>query len=191
LLVDDDKYISGLSELAAVIQKRGAKAAMQLVHSGRINSSQVSGVQPVAPSPIPFPGDELVGVHALFETPKELSVDEIKQVIDRFATAAVRAKKAGFDAVELHAAHGYLLDEFISKLSNKRQDQYGGSLENRMRMLVELVAEIKKRLGGDYPILCRINGEERRFEGGATPEDAQEVAKFWKPPGWPRWIFLM
>jgi 2,4-dienoyl-CoA reductase-like NADH-dependent reductase (Old Yellow Enzyme family)/thioredoxin reductase len=183
LAIDDDKCIPGLRELAAVIHKHGAKAAVQLHHAGRITSSRFTGCQPVAPSPIPFPGDELVGVHAVFETPRELTVDEIRNVIGRFAEAAVRAKTAGFDAVEIHAAHGYLINEFLSLLSNNRQDQYGGDLENRARMLVETIAAVKKAVGDSYPVLCRINGEEVRFEGGGTVKDAQEIAKICQAAG--------
>ncbi len=183
LMIDNDKCIPGLWELADVIHKHGAKVAIQLYHAGRITASMITGCQPIAPSPIPYPGDELVGVHDLFETPRELTVEEIKEVVQRFADAAARAKKAGLDAVELHAGHGYLINQFLSPNSNKRKDQYGGDLKNRARMLVETIAVIKEAVGDSYPVWCRINGDEPRIEGAATVKDAQEIARICQAAG--------
>ena len=147
----DDSYIPGLNELVKVIQKHGAKAAVQLQHCGRLTKSALAGAQPVAPSPIPAPGGEM---------PRELSIAEIEKIIEYFSDAAVRAKKAGFDGVELHGAHGYLIDQFLSPSCNKRQDPYGGSVQNRTRFLVEVIKAVKKAVGADYPVWCRINGME-------------------------------
>ena len=183
LMMDNDKYISGLRELVGVIHKHGAKAAVQICHSGRVNASVFTGCQPVAPSPIPYPGDELVGVHDVWEMPRELTVNDIKEAEQWFAESAARAKKAGFDAIELHAAHGYLLNEFLSPNSNTRQDQYGGDLKDRFRMLSETIAAVKEAVGDSYPVLCRINGDEPRIEGGATVKDAQEIAKMCQAAG--------
>jgi len=183
LTIDDDKCVPGLRELAGVIHKHGAKAAIQLHHAGRITASSLTGRQPVAPSPTPFPGDELSGVRGKSEAPRELTVNEIKEIERRFAEAAERAKRAGFDGVELHAAHGYLICEFLSPSSNKRHDQYGGDLRNRARMLLETITAVKEAVGDSYPVWCRLNGEELRIEGGTTIEETQEIARMCQAAG--------
>ena len=120
--VDDDSYISGLGRLAKAIKDAGAVAVLQIYHGGRYS------LQPVAPSPV-----ETYLSPEMKIVPKEMTGEEIADVIRKFGKAAERAKKAGFDGVELHGATGYLLMQFISPRTNKRTDQYGGSLENRMR----------------------------------------------------------
>lgn len=159
LAIDDDKYVPELRELARAIKKHGARAAIQIHHAGRNTTSTVTGHQLVAPSPIPIPGGEI---------PRELTLDEIKDMVRRFAEAAGRAKKAGFDGVEIHAAHGYLLCQFLSSASNKRQDKYGGELGNKARILLETIAAVKEVTGDSYPVWCRINGREYGIEGGTT-----------------------
>lgn len=163
----DDSFIPGLSDLVKVIQRHGAKAALQLQHCGRLAKSQLSGMQPVAPSPIPAPKGEV---------PRELSREEIKEIVGYFSDAAVRAKRAGFDGIEIHGAHGYLIDQFISPSSNKRKDLYGGSVQNRTRLLVEVIKAVKSMVGDDYPVWCRINAMEYGVEGGTTLEDAKQTA---------------
>ena len=174
LAIDDDKYIPGLRELTRVIQKHGAKAAIQIHHAGGSTASTVTGHQPVAPSPIPPPGEEM---------PRELNVDEIKEIVRRFAEAAARAKRAGFDGVEIHAAHRYLLAQFLSRAFNKRQDEYGGDLRNRARIVLDTITAAKEAVGATYPVWCRINGEETRIEGGTTIEEAQETARMCQAAG--------
>jgi NADPH-dependent 2,4-dienoyl-CoA reductase/sulfur reductase-like enzyme len=122
-------------------------------------------------------------VHDIFETPRALSTSDIKEQELRYMEAVVRAKKAGFDAVELHCAHGYLINQFLSPNSNHRTDEYGGDLKNRARFLLETIAEIKKAVGNAYPIICRINGDEPRIENGSTVKDAQEIAKLCQDAG--------
>lgn len=167
LAISDDKYILGLSYLVQAIHKEGAKAAIQLHHGGRVAKSAVSGNQPVAPSPVASLGGEI---------PKELSVEEIGTIVTKFADASVRAKKAGFDGVEIHGAHGYLIDQFISRTSNKRQDFYGGDLQNRARLLIEILKAIRERAGKDLSIWCRINGQEYGVDGGTTLEESKQIA---------------
>jgi len=174
LVIDDDKFIPGLRTLAEAIQRHGARAAIQLHHAGRNSSSAITGQQLVAPSAIPMPNGEI---------PRELTVDEIKATIRRFAEAAGRAKEVGFDAVEIHAAHGYLISQFLSAGSNKRQDEYGGDLKNRARMLLETIAAVKTAVGDSYPVWCRINGREYGIEGGITIEEAQETARMCQAAG--------
>lgn len=149
----DDAYLPGLAKLASAIKDNGSKAVIQLNHSGRYNYSFfTNGKQPVAPSPI---ASRLTG-----ETPHELTIEEIKEVIKRFADAAVRSKKAGYDAVEILCGTGYLISEFFSPLTNQRTDEYGGSEENRMRFGLEVIAAIRAAVGPDYPVMVRMNGND-------------------------------
>ncbi len=170
IAIDDDRFIPGLTQLAQVIKSHGACAAVQLHHAGRAAKSGISGLQPVGPSSIrlPLPG---------FEPPRELSLGEIEEIIRRFAKAAERAMKAGFDGVEIHAAHLYLIAQFLSSASNTRQDGYGGDLKGRARLLLEVIQAIKGSVGQGYPVWCRINAREYGTESGITVEDAQEVAQ--------------
>lgn len=168
LLIDDDKFIPELSRLAEAIRLHGAKAAIQLHHVGRQARSSVTGHQPVGPSPIPAPEGEL---------PRELTPSEIAGIVARFAEGAERAMRAGFDGVEIHAAHGYLISQFLSPLSNQRQDAYGGDIENRARLLLEVIEAIRGRVGKDYPLWCRLSGMEFLVEGGITLEETQVVAQ--------------
>lgn len=174
LEITDDKFIPGLNELVGVIHKHGAKAAIQLQHCGRLAKSALTGMQPMAPSPIPAPGGEV---------PRELTVAEIKQIIGYFADAAVRAKRAGFDAIEIHGAHGYLIDQFLSPSSNKRKDDYGGAVQNRARLLIEIIKAVRGDVGGGFPVWCRINAMEYGTEGGTTLADAKETARLAQEAG--------
>jgi len=163
-----DDYIPGLERLAKVIQQGGARAAVQLNHAGRYNHSMaLGGKKPVAPSPI---ASRLTG-----ETPRELTGEEIEQIIDAFATASARVKTAGFDAVEILAGTGYLISEFLSPLTNQRNDQYGGPLENRMRFGLEVVKAVRQQVGGGFPLVVRINGNDF-MPGGIGRKDLQEFA---------------
>ncbi|MDI3500957.1 MAG: hypothetical protein PWP22_728 [Thermoanaerobacter sp.] len=163
-----DELISGLRELTETVHKYGAKIAVQLYHAGRQTTSKVTGMKVVAPSPIPCPVKQ--------EMPKELSVDEIKELVESFGQAARRAKEAGFDAVEIHGAHGYLLNQFLSPYSNKRTDEYGGSFENRIRFPLEVVRRVREEVGGDFPIIYRMSAEEY-VPGGLTIEDTKIFAQ--------------
>jgi 2,4-dienoyl-CoA reductase-like NADH-dependent reductase (Old Yellow Enzyme family)/thioredoxin reductase len=172
--IDDDKYIPGLKRLVDAVHREDAKVALQLHHGGREAKQKVAGQQPVAPSPIPAPGGD---------APRELTAAEIETLVDKFAQAAARAKECGFDGVEIHGAHGYLLAEFISSASNKRQDQYGGELANRARFLLEVIRAIRSAVGDDFPVWCRLNGEERGVEGGVTLEETKKVAQMAQDAG--------
>jgi len=166
--ISDDRFIPGMSELVRAIHKYGAKVALQIHHGGRMARSELSGVPTVAPSPIASPTGEV---------PRELSIAEIQELVEVFADAAVRARTAGFDGVEIHGAHGYLIDQFLSRSTNKRQDAYGGNLANRARFLVEVIRAVRLAVGREYPVWCRINGREYGIEQETTLEDAQETAK--------------
>lgn len=171
--IDSDFALPGLAELARAMKRHGAKAAIQLNHGGRQTQSKTSGFQPVAPSPVAVPGGTS---RAPGETPRELTIDEIHEITSLFVQAAVRARRAGFDGIELHAAHGYLLAQFLSPYSNRRQDQYGGSLEKRCRLLIEILRAIRESVGRDYPVWCRVTGREYGVEGGLTLDDARAIA---------------
>jgi len=153
-----DEHIPGLTRLAAAINDNGARSAVQINHAGRYNSSFfLNGEKPVAPSAIPS--------RMTRETPRALTIDEIKQVIRNFADAAGRVKKAGFSAVEILSGTGYLISEFLSPLTNQRDDEYGGSYDNRMRFGLEVMQAIRQAVGADYPIIVRMNGNDFMPEG--------------------------
>jgi len=156
--IDDDIYTSGLHDLAAAVHEYGAKIATQPHHPGRQNErSNISGGQPpVAPSAIPC--------KVTRDIPRELTIDEIQEIQDTFVKAALRTKTAGFDAVEIHGAHGYLFTQFASPYSNKRTDLYGGSLENRMRFPVEVVRKVREAVGPGFPIIYRFSAQEKVSE---------------------------
>ncbi|MFC2001930.1 FAD-dependent oxidoreductase [Chloroflexota bacterium] len=170
--IDKELALPGLTELSHVIKKHGARAIIQLNHTGKNAKSKLGGFQPVAASPIPYPG----GHSPQGEIPRELTIEEIHQIVNLFAAAADRAKRAGFEGIEVHAAHAYLIAEFLSPFSNKRLDGYGGSIENRARILIEIVAGIRKSVGREYPLWCRINGREYGIKDGFTLDEAKAIA---------------
>jgi len=143
----DDRFIKGLKELTDIAHTYGAKIGIQLHHAGRGTTTAKCGRQPVAPSAV---------VGASGEIPRELTVGEIEDLIDDFARAAVRAKKAGFDCVEIHGAHGYLISQFMSPVSNLRVDEYGGSFEGRLKFPVEVIKSVRKAVNENYPVFFRI-----------------------------------
>ncbi len=169
--IDDDKYIPGYRRLTEAVHKHGARIAIQLHHAGREAQQSVTGLQPVAPSPILSPSPT-----GHRDMPRELTADEIHGLVNQFAEAAARAKECGFDGVEIHAAHSYLVNQFISLISNKRTDAYGGDLANRARFLLEIIAAIRSKVGTDFPLWCRINTEELG-PGSITLEELQSVAQ--------------
>ena len=159
--IDDDKYIKGLSELAQVIRKHDCPTFMQMNHDGpwqRIifEPTALSPGPPIAASAVSMSSEN--DFHN--EVPRELTIAEIEEIIDKFASAAVRAEKAGFQGVDINAASSHLLHNFLSPFWNRRQDAYGGSPENRTRFVVEIIQQIKKRLGQDFPVSVCINGME-------------------------------
>jgi len=161
----------GLALLATVIHDWGSKAAVQLCHIGE----QLYLFEKYS-SAAPSDGVESLG--GFFEIPlRGLTVDEIHAIVDAFAQAALRVKMAGFDAVEVHAAHGHLLSTFLSPAYNRRTDEYGGSLENRMRIVIEIVQAIQGSVGRDFPILVRMVGQDRQPENPITIEESIIFAK--------------
>lgn len=147
-----DDFIPGLARIPDAIHREGGKAALQLHHAGRETFEYFIGVTPEAASPIPSP--------ILKQPCEEMSIDRIAEIIKAFGSAALRAKQSGFDAVEIHGAHGYLIGQFMSPFSNQRTDEYGGSDENRARMALEIARAVRKEVGPDFPVLFRISAEE-------------------------------
>jgi 2,4-dienoyl-CoA reductase (NADPH2) len=191
--IDDDRYIEGLSELVQVIHKHGCPTFMQTVHLGPwqnplfSNQPPVSDLPPIGASPVKLdsPGDfqrDLL---------KQLTVPEIEEIIDKWASAAVRAKKAGFDGVDINSGSTHLGNNFLSPFWNRREDAYGGSREKRARLLVDIIKEIKRRAGQDFPVTVCMNGIEIGRTAGAniaderciTVEDSQELAKLLEAAG--------
>jgi len=158
--VFDDTYLDGMSRLAGVIHRHGVKAAVQLHHAGRQRPAHMG--TPVAPSPIPC--------KFIRSQPREMTTEEADAIIESYVEGALRVKHAGFDAVEFHGAHGYLICQFLSAYTNKRTDKYGGSLENRMRFALDIVRQTRQKVGSDFPILFRISAKEFVPDGLDLPE---------------------
>jgi len=176
LHIDDDKFIPGLSELADTVRQHGAKIGIQLHHVGAQALFNVTGVPPVGPSVLPSP--EPVPEE---KAPRELSVEEIEELVQCYAKAALRAKTAGFDCVQMHAAHFYLIAQFLSPFMNLRTDSYGGTLENRARFLFKIINATRELVGKDYPILCRIDAEQLRVDDGIN--ESPEIARIAQEAG--------
>ena len=187
----DDKFIPGIRRLADSIHSVGGKLCMQLCHHGKTASVDTADGRPqLVPSLLEGkpdlsalrdnPMSELMSLATATQgkkaTYKIADEDDLAWVIDQFAQAARRVKQAGVDAIEIHAAHGYLLSTFLSRGYNKRDDRWGGSLENRARLICEVVRAIKQVVGDDYPVLVRVNGCEFGLEDGLTPDETARAA---------------
>ncbi len=153
LRIDDDRFIPGFSRLAGAVQKYGTRIFAQLHHAGnQSNLMLTGGKQLVAPSRVT---NQVIGVE-----PRALSTQEVQDLVQKFVSGAIRMKMAGLDGVELHGAHGYLICEFLSPHTNRRTDQYGGSFENRMRFVSEIIAGIKNACGKEFPVVVRYSADE-------------------------------
>ncbi|MBY9000322.1 MAG: FAD-dependent oxidoreductase [Candidatus Heimdallarchaeota archaeon] len=169
LSIDSNKRIARFKQLVDAIEKHGSHALLQIYHAGAQASSYMIGLQAVAPSAVPF---EMAG-----ETPIPLTVKQLKKIVKGYSEACLRAKKAGFVGVEIHAGHGYLLNQFLSLRTNKRQDMYGGqTFENRTRVLVEVLHEVRKKCGPDFIIGFRLNGSDYIKEG-LDVEDVVQITQ--------------
>jgi len=166
----DDRYIPGWRELVEAVHQHGAKIAVQIQHSTM--ETREGKVVQVGPSPVVVP-TRVMGVYA--GTPHELTTDEIGEIVRWFAAAALRAREAGFDGVEVHGAHQYLVASFLSSATNMRQDRYGGTVENKARFLIEILQAIREAVGADYPVWARINAQEYGVENGVTIDETKQV----------------
>jgi 2,4-dienoyl-CoA reductase-like NADH-dependent reductase (Old Yellow Enzyme family)/thioredoxin reductase len=165
----NDDQIASHKKLTDTVHKYPTKIFAQIFHAGRQSNSKVNGgMQPVAPSAIPCPWHR--------ELPREITVQEIAAIVNDFGDCALRAKKAGFDGVEIHVAHGYLLSEFVSPYINKRIDDYGGCFENRLRIVREVYENVRGKVGKDFPVTARISGSDG-FVGGVDIMESRLVAK--------------
>jgi len=163
-----DDFAMDYENLTHAVHDSGGKIAIQLVHAGGQTDAKHAGRQPLAPS--------AVKVAQFSEIPAELTNAEIGDIVTAFAEAARRARAWGFDAVQLHGAHGYLINQFLSPLTNRRKDEYGGNLKNRSRFLFEVYQKVKDTAGADYPVLIKLNAADN-LEGGLEIGDAIRVAE--------------
>ena len=161
--IHTDDFAENFIALRRSVQASGARMAIQLVHAGGQASSASAGRQPLAPS--------AVKVDQYPEMPAELSRLEIQEIVQAFARSARRAKQWGFDGVQLHGAHGYLINQFLSPLTNHRTDPYGGSRENRCRFLFEVYQEVRRAVGAEFPVMIKLNATDN-LSGGLELDDA-------------------
>ncbi len=169
----DDALIPGLTEMAGAVHDRSGKIVAQLAHAGLYADAELTGQAPLAPSSV---------TGFTQNVPEEMNPADIGQVVDAFADAARRAKTAGFDGVQIHAAHGYLLSQFLSPQFNRRSDAYGRGVSDRARIVLEVLEEIRSRVGPDYPVLIKMNTGDY-LEGGLELEDALTIAALLESAG--------
>jgi 2,4-dienoyl-CoA reductase-like NADH-dependent reductase (Old Yellow Enzyme family) len=173
--VSRDELIPGLRQMAAAAHEHGARIVLQMAHAGYFAAHKLTGTLPLAAS---------VSVKLNDVLRRELTLADIGDVVQAFAAAAARAKAAGFDGVQVHSAHGYLLSQFLAPLFNKRTDEYGGTLQNRVRVHLETLRAVRQAVGPDYPVLIKLNGRDfAEAEGGLELEDALEAAALMEPAG--------
>jgi 2,4-dienoyl-CoA reductase-like NADH-dependent reductase (Old Yellow Enzyme family) len=161
-----DDLVAGLAEMTAAVHAAGGKIVLQLAHAGCQANTKLSGQEALGPSVLNTESGPMG---------REMTREEIRRVVDAFGQGAVRAEKAGFDGVQIHAAHGYLLSQYLSPFFNKRSDAYGGSLENRLRIVLEVFQGIKGRVGTDFPVMIKMNAEDF-VPGGLSADEALHVA---------------
>jgi 2,4-dienoyl-CoA reductase-like NADH-dependent reductase (Old Yellow Enzyme family) len=166
--VHEDDLIPDMKRLVDTVHNYDSKIVIQINHAGRQTVSSTIGETPVAPSAVYNPGTD--------ETSRAFTGDEIEEMIDAYGAAAGRAMSAGFDGIQIHGAHGYLISQFISPYTNKREDQWGGSAENRMRFLLEVYRRVRKEVGDNYPVMIKLNSADY-LEGGLTIDASSQIAR--------------
>jgi len=166
--IHTDDFAGVMQDMTGAVHDEGGRICIQLVHAGGQTDSANAGRQPLAPS--------AVKIDQFPETPAEITKDDITRIISAFGEGASRAKKWGFDAIQLHGAHGYLINQFLSPLANRRQDEYGGTIENRCRFLLEAYEAVRSAVGPDYPVMVKLNGSDN-LAGGLALEDALFAAR--------------
>jgi 2,4-dienoyl-CoA reductase-like NADH-dependent reductase (Old Yellow Enzyme family)/thioredoxin reductase len=169
----DDKLIPGFRELTEAVHAEGGKIAQQIHHGGRECSSEITGLQPIGPSNL---ASRYSGISKKTDIPRQMTLEDIEIIISKFGDAGQRAREGGFDAVEIHGAHGYLINQFLSPYANKRNDRYGGDIYGRSRFLQEIILDVKKKAGEEFPVLVKLNINDY-VEGGVVPGDACITAK--------------
>lgn len=176
LSIAEDSVIEPLKKLADVLHRNGSKGVLQINHAGSLTAEKITGTVPVGPSPVINPRK------AAGELPRELTREGITGIIEAFRNAARRVKETGFDGVEIHSAHGYLLNQFFSPLTNKRTDEYGGDVHNRIRIHLQVIEAVRTAVGKDFPLLLRL-GASDYTEGGTTVEDSLIAAQEFEKAG--------
>lgn len=171
VVLEDDKDLDAIRQWAAAGTQHGAHLWIQLNHPGK-QTPKLLTKQSVSPSAVPFKAE----LRSYFNTPRELTEAEILDIIKRFGHSAALAKEAGFTGVQIHGAHGYLVSQFLSSHHNQRTDQWGGSLENRMRFVIGVYEEIRQQVGNDYPVSIKLNSADFQ-RGGFSEEESMEVAE--------------
>lgn len=169
IMIDNDAVVPGLKELTGRVHEHGAKIVAQINHAGRLANPRVSGVRAIAPSSV-------LTITPILSIPRAMTETEIEGVIDSFVSAAVRTKEAGFDGVQFHCAHGYLIHQFLSSHTNRRKDAWGATLDNRMRFLAEIINKTRRKVGPDYPLLVKINSSDL-FRKGLDLDDTLYICK--------------
>ena len=170
-----DEFIDGFKEMTKAVHNEGGKIVMQIGHGGIFTNPKITGQIPFAPSEVEDAVDwKLRNKRKMSTVGKEMSLEIIQEMIEDFRSAAARAKESGFDGIQIFAGHGYLLSQFLSTFFNKRTDAYGGNLENRARILLEVLKSIRMTVGQNYPILVKINSEDF-LEEGLTKDESLKV----------------
>lgn len=172
--VYDDRFLEGLARIPATVHRYPARVFLQIAHAGRQTKERLCGCVPVSPSAVHDPVSKVL--------PRELTGEEIQTLIADFVAAADRAKRAGFDGVQLHAAHGYLISSFLSPHTNRRTDEWGGSVENRARVLLEVLRGVKDSCGRGFPAVVKLNSTDF-LENGLTVDDAVRIARLLEAAG--------
>lgn len=165
--MDEDRYAEDWRPIVQRVHRRGSAIAMQIVHPGRLDVPELRGGPAIAPSAVASSDGKIA--------PRAMTLGEIEEMVERFAQSCRRVKEAGFDAVQLHGGHGYLISSFISPYLNRRDDAYGGNTENRSRFIVDIVKRARELVGADYPIMIKLNCEDFIL-GGLEMEEAARVA---------------
>jgi 2,4-dienoyl-CoA reductase-like NADH-dependent reductase (Old Yellow Enzyme family) len=166
--VFDDRFVEGLARIPAAVHQFSSRVFLQVAHAGRQTKERLCGCVPVSPSAVYDPVSKVM--------PRELSEGEIRALVGDFVAAAGRAKRAGFDGIQLHAAHGYLISSFLSPHTNRRRDEWGGPIENRARVLLETLRGVKAACGAAFPVIVKLNSTDF-LEDGLTLDDAIRIAR--------------
>ena len=165
--VHKDELIPGLKEMASAVHENGGKIIMQLAHAGQFAETRLTELPALAVS-----GSDNMS----FEKMKAITGEDVHHIVESYTAGAKRAREAGFDGIQIHSAHGYLLSQFLSPAFNKRHDEYGGSIDNRHKIHIMIYRSIRKAVGEDYPVLIKMNCEDF-IENGITPDDSLYTAK--------------
>ncbi|MGA2989194.1 MAG: NADH:flavin oxidoreductase [Candidatus Korobacteraceae bacterium] len=169
----NDSTVSGLTKMSEAVHQHGGRIAVQLAHAGAHAAANLSGMEAIGPSAVQKDGAAIC---------REMTQEDIDRIVRAFGEAAARARRCGFDAVQIHAAHGFLLNQFLSPAMNRRTDNYGGTLANRSRIVLEVLRSVRKAVGENYPVLIKLNSEDF-VEGGFSVDDMLGVAKLLEQAG--------